>query len=546
MRGGLILLAFGLAIAACTSPRPGSRVVAPLALQTRAERTDFRETSRYADVMRSLRQSDSLSSDIHLTTFGESGEGRALPLAVWNAPGAGPEAVRSAGTTRVLIVGNIHGGEVAGKEAALLLLRDLALGWGRYNVEPGRPVPLLFPALSLDNLTLLIAPLYNADGNEAIAYDNRPLQLGPVGGMGQRPNAAGLDLNRDLMKAAAPETRALLGLFDAYDPHVVLDLHTTDGTAMDYGLTYAPGLSPNTPAGLDALLRDEWLPAVSAGLLANYDLPTTHYGNVPGAFGEPATAPRGWYSFSADPRFLTNYVGLRGRIGILSEAYSYSPFEQRVVDTRRFVDAVLARAAGDAERVRALTDAADADRPAELALRAEFDALGPVEIWLSRVDTVAHPVTGAPMRRDTGERIRESMPAFVRFAASTSEPVPAAYYVERTDAVQAVLDAHGIVTTLDALWGVARQRFAVDSVSVAARPFQGVRMQTAHGRWVEVEPESGPPPRLAARIRVDMDQPLARVAFMLLEPTSPDGLVAWGVLAESGGALGIERVPAQR
>ena len=531
MNGRPLLLALLLIGSGC-SARPGAPALPDPDLRTRAERTDFRETARWADVMRSMAQADSLSDAVHLTTFGASGQGRALPLAVWNAPGASAEAVRATGRTRVLVLATIHGGEVCGKEAALQLLRDLALGWG-----DGR----------LDSLTVLVAPLYNADGNEAVAYDNRPLQLGPLGGMGERANADGLDLNRDVMKAAAPETRALLGLFDAYDPHVVLDLHTTDGTAMDYGLTYAPGLSPNTPRALDALVREAWLPAVSAELLEAHGLPTYHYGNVPGAFGEPATAPRGWYSFSADPRFLTNYVGLRGRIGILSEAYSYSPFAQRVVDTRRFVDAVLARAATDAGRVRALVSAADATRPDSLALRAAFEALPePVEIWLGRVDTVAHPVTGAPMRRDTGERLPETMPAYVRFAAATTEAVPTAYYVERSDAVERVLDAHGIAYTLDAPWGVARQRFALDSLTVAERPFQGVRMQTAHGRWQDVVPEAGPAPRLAARLRVDMDQPLARVAFMLLEPTSPDGLVAWGLLREQGGVLGVERVPAQR
>ena len=532
MRAAALALAVALGAGCATAP-PGGPGAVPAGLQTRAERTDYRETSRHADVMRSLAQADSLGDALHLTSFGTSGEGRPLPLAVWNAPGASAEAVRAAGTTRVLVLATIHGGEVCGKEAALALARDLALGWG-----DGR----------LDGLTVLVAPLYNADGNEAVAYDNRRLQLGPVGGMGERETAAGLDLNRDLMKAAAPETRALLGLLDAYDPHVVLDLHTTDGTAMDYGLTYAPGLSPNTPAVLDRLVRDEWLPSISSELLAEHDLPTYHYGNVPGAFGEPATAPRGWYSFSADPRFLTNYVGLRGRIALLSEAYSYSPFRERVRDTRLFVDAVLARAARDAARVRALTETADTERPTELALRARFEALPePAEIWLSRVDTVSHPVTGAPMRRDTGERIREMMPAFARFGAATSEAVPVAYYVERSQRVRDVLDAHGIAYSFDVSWGLARQRFVLDSLTVAERPFQDVRMQTAHGRWGGVEPETGRAPRLAARIRVDLDQPLGRVAFMLLEPTSPDGLVAWGVLREQeGGGLPVERTFTQR
>ena len=183
--------------------------------QTRAERSGFRQTSTYADVRAFLGVLEARSDRLHLTTFGETAEGRALPLAVVGAPAATPQSVRSAGKARVLIVANIHAGEVAGKEAALALLRELARGehenW-------------------TDRLVLLVAPVYNADGNERVDSGNRPYQHGPVGGMGQRPNAQGLDLNRDLMKLDAPESRALVALMQAYDPDLVLDLHTTSRT----------------------------------------------------------------------------------------------------------------------------------------------------------------------------------------------------------------------------------------------------------------------------------------------------------------------------
>ena len=514
------LLLVLLVLAGCASA-PAT----PPSLQTAAERSGYAATPSAAEVDAYLAAADALSDRLHRTLFGESGGGRPLPLVVWNADGASARDVAATGRTRVLVLANIHGGEVAGKEAALALVRDLAQG----------------RAAGLDSLVVLVAPLYNADGNEAVGYDNRPLQLGPVDGMGQRANAAGLDLNRDLMKAAAPETRALLRLFETYDPHVVLDLHTTDGTAMAYGLTYAPGLSPNTPAGLDRYAHDVLLPAVTDDLRARFGLETYHYGNVPGAFGEPATAPRAWYTFSPDPRFLTNYVGLRGRLAILSEAYSYSTFRERVRDTGRFVDAVLARVAADAAQVRALTRAADgAVAPGDsLALGGEYAALdAPVEILLSRVDTVAHPVTGAPMRRSTGERMPETMPAVVRFAASERERVPSAYFVRDPDGrVADVLDAHGIAHA-PAARPAGAEVFAVAGVEVASAPFQGVRMQRADGRWVP----AGAPDRPGGLLRVEPRGPLARVAFMLLEPRSSDGLVAWGVLTEAGG-IEIYRVP---
>ena len=499
-----------LVLGACSLGVPAP---ADVPLLTQAERSGFTQTTLHADVVAFVRAAAARSPRLHATTFGQSGAGRDLPLAVWNADDATPEAVRATGRTRVLIVGTIHGGEVAGKEAALTLLRDLA--------EAPR---------GLDSLVLLVAPVYNADGNDAIAFGNRPLQLGPVGGMGQRLNAAGLDLNRDLMKAAAPETRALLEVFGAYDPHLVLDLHTTDGTAMAYGLTYAPGLSPNTPPALDSLARSVLLPAVTARLERQFGLLTYHYGNVPGAFGEPVSVSRGWYSFSPDPRFLTNYVGLRGRLALLSEAYSYASFRDRVRDTRRFVDAVLRQAVVHGAGLRRVVAAADvAVQPGDsLALRGRFAASPePVDIQLGRVDTVAHPVTGAPMRRRIADRLPETMPVFISFEAAESERVPCAYYIRGGlgSAAAQTLAAHDIrLETVDRLPAPV-EAFVAERVDVAERPFQGVRMRTAHGRW-----GTSPAPALDGPwVRVEPTGPLARVVFMLLEPRSSDGLVAWGL-----------------
>ena len=542
VRLALAVVVGGAALAGCGTP--GGAATADVAADarpappaTRAERTDYRETSTYADVAAFLAALDGRGG-VTVSAFGEGAEGRPLPLAVWGAPSSSAAAVRATGKTRVLVVATIHGGEVAGKEAALMVLRDLAAG--RHDDWA-------------DSLVVLVAPLYNADGNERVAHDNRPLQLGPVGGMGERANAQGLDLNRDFVKLASPEARALVGLLRDADPHVVLDLHTTNGTLMGYDLTYAPPLSPATPPGVDRELWDRWLPAVTGALRARYDLETWHYGNVPGAFGEAATAPRGWYSFSPQPRFSTNYVGLRGRFGILSEAYSYAPFAERVASTKRFVEEAVDYAARHASRLRAIAEAADRERVVgtEVPLRADFAALPePATVLLGEADTVAHPVTGAPMLRRRDVRRPETMPAFVRFAATETTVAPDRYVVrgEHKEAVRALLDAHGIAYAEELVWGVAREAFRVDSVRQAERPFQGVRVSEVWGRWEPVPPEAGPMPRLAPSLVVPVDQPLGRLAVALLEPRSDDGVVAWGVVPAEAWAPGqtgpIQRVPA--
>lgn len=342
----------------------------------------------------------------------------------------------------------------------------------------------------------------------------------------------------------------MITLIRDLDPHVVLDLHTTDGSPMGYHLTYAPGLSPNTPAAIDADLWDRWLPSISDSLRTADDYATYHYGNVPGAFGEPATAPRGWYSFSAEPRFSTNYVGLRGRYGILSEAYSYASFQERVDVSRRFVEETLDRVWSEASLVR--QRAADADEQSvvgqEQAVRTTWAPLAqPVEILLGEVDTLRHPVSGEPMRVRRDVRVPETMPAFVRFVASESVVAPQSYVVRAGPAQAAIrdlLDLHGIRYTTGPAPEAGRQRFEIDSLTVADRPSQNVRMQTVTGAW-----RAAPAERLSQALIVPVDQPLGRLAVALLEPRSEDGVVAWAIVPAralaAGGSVPIERIPAR-
>ena len=521
-----------LIVAGCaTAPRSagpaasgGLSAEAPLV--TPAEACDYDCTATY-DQVREVLALVAADSDLQLGTFGQTVEGRDLPLAVWGARAATPAAIRATGKTRVLVFGNIHAGETDGKDAMLELLRDLSEG---------------AHAAWADSLVLMVAPIYNADGNERVGYDNRPRQLGPVDGMGQRPNADGLDLNRDFMKLASPEARALVGLIRDADPHVVVDLHTTNGTFMGYHLTYAPGLSPDTPAGIDADLRDRWLPSISDALLASDDFATYHYGNVPGAFGEEAAAPRGWYSFSAQPRFSTNYVGLRGRYAILSESYSYAPYAERVAVSRRFVEEIVDRTWAEASHVRQRVAEADADQVMgeTVSVRATWDALPrPVDILLGAVDTLRHPVTGSPMYQRRNVRTPESMPAFVRFAPEETVVAPTAYFVPQSvaEGIMPLLVGHGIQYRAGRSPATGAQRFRVDSVRTAERAFQNVRMQEVFGDWEDAPGET------SAGLIVPVDQPLGRVVVMLFEPRSDDGLVAWGLLAD---ALAEGRVPIRR
>jgi hypothetical protein len=461
--------------------------------------------------MEMARRLSELSDEVHLTSFGYTNEGRRLPLLVLGAPDASPEAVLGTGKTRVYLQGNIHAGEVCGKEALLMLVRDFAAG--------------AYPSWT-DDLVLLVAPIYNADGNERIDLRNRPRQHGPLGGMGQRPNAQGLDLNRDHTKLDSPEARSLAALLTAYDPHVGVDLHTTNGTRHGYRLTYSPPLHPNTPDGIDSFLRDDWLPAVTERIKAEHGWDYYYYGNV------SARRP-GWYTFDHRPRFNNNYLGLRNRMAILSEAYAYDTFEDRVKGTLWFVEEILTFAQEHAEEIRARVREADASPVAgrSLATRATFEqSEDEVTILMGEVSEERHPQTGELilLRRDVTTPV--SMYEYGTFRATETEVAPETYYVlpEAGEAIER-LRAHGVVTMPAPTGGDVRvERFVVDSTTVSPRAFQGRNERTVWGHWesvTEVVPEG--------TVSVSLAQPLGRLAFTLLEPRSDDGFTNWGILDSS-------------
>jgi hypothetical protein len=411
----------------------------------------------------------------------------------------------------VYIQANIHAGEVEGKEVAQMLLREVAAGEHREWLE---------------SLVLLVAPIYNADGNERVSLINRPLQHGPVGGMGIRANAQGFDLNRDHMKLDSPEAVSLAKLFAEYDPHVAMDLHTTNGTRHGYHLTYSPPLHPNTDSSIVKLLRGDWLPAVTQEIDRATGWDMYYYGDV-GGQGDR----RGWYTFDHRPRYNTNYIGLRNRFAILSEAFSYATFEDRIKATHLFVTHVLDYAASHSAEIRRIAAAADAQPVAgrQLALRAEFErSAEPVEILLGQMQEERHPYTGAVMLRRTEVQRPERVYEYGTFRPTEYERAPAAYLVPATlRTVLTKLAQHGVrARPLARDTSVAAERFAIDSTWVAEREYQTHRERTITGRWQSESMQV----KAGEYVAVDMAQPLARLVFYLLEPRSDDGLASWNAM----------------
>ena len=506
----------------CTTPPAPVPTPAPAtgkkALLTRPERTDFRETSTYADVIAFIDSLKAGASPFAYGSIGKTNEGRDIPYLVLSHPVVStPAEAKALHRPIVYVQGNIHAGEVEGKDALLALVRDL--------LSQRRSV--------LDSVVLIAVPIYNADGNERFAHQsvNRTEQNGPEM-VGIRANAQGLDLNRDYIKAEAPETRASLAMFNAWDPDVFVDLHTTDGSYHGYNLTYAPSLNPAAQFG-GVYARDSLLPVLRARMIARRAARTFDYGD----FISDDTLSKGWVTFDARPRFGTNYYGLRGRIAILSEAFSHDPLQMRIATTYHFVQEILSLVAEKAPAILALSARADQQQLAwgrspdsvqMVAIRSELtpvpDTGDVIAETLLRTDSApAEPGVKKGYRR-TGKFTAVRMPLFVKFTPTLERVPPSAYAIPAADTtIVAMLRLHGLdVQRLNTDWTGTVESFVIDSVSLAARAFQGHHEARLFGAWTRGR-RSIP----AGSFIVLPAQPRGLLSVYLLEPESDDGLVDW-------------------
>ena len=486
---------------------------------TAAEATGYAATSTYAEVMAFIRGLQKLSPLVRVETVCVTTEGREVPLLVIGKPvPLDPRELRHDKRAVVYVQANIHAGEVEGKEAALMLARDIVL-------DPRLPY--------LDKVVLLVAPIFNADGNDRMSPDNRRGQVGPEKGSGVRHNGQNLDLNRDAMKLESPEMRGLVrSVLLRWDPLLLVDCHTTDGSYHEEPVTYSWPLCPNGDPEIVRYARDTLLPAVDAGL-------EKKYGTLSVPYGDPADfrdMEKGWRTYGHHPRYVTNYIGLRNRLAILDENYSYADFRTRV--------------AGNYNLLRAILDYAAA-RPAELQrLAAEADArtvargLSPTEAETFGLDIEARPLPGAisilgyemeapsaeaaagpfPRLRPTDRKRTYVMPYFADFVPQRSVRFPFAYLLPSAPAeVLANLRAHGVaVERLTEAASLEVEAFRVKEIKGAERLYQGHRTNAVKGE-AAAERRDFP----AGSVLVRTAQPLGRLAAYLLEPESDDGLLHW-------------------
>jgi hypothetical protein len=255
--------------------------------------------------------------------------------------------------------------------------------------------------------------------------------------------------------------------------------------------------------------------------------------------GPPVTPDplRWWNSFEALPRYHNSYVGLRNRFGLLSEAFAYATFEDRIKATNYFMEESLNFAMANVDRIKKL--AADADRETivgkDMSTRSELkaDDANPIVILMGEVEDEKNPNNDACMNRRKDVLKAETMGNGMWFTPTATELVPSEFYVpaSATKAIE-LLRAHGVQ-----MRALTQPVTGVEQFTIASntqRPANGGidtgshGLRTITGSWAAAPGVTVP----AGSFAVPMNQKLARLAFYLLAPTSDDGLVTWNALDE--------------
>ena len=486
---------------------------------TPAEKMGLLDTPNYDETVAFLKKLCAATPLLKLQQFGLTAQGRPLYVVVASKEGANDSiSLRRNGRPTLLAQAGIHAGEIDGKDAGLMLLRDLAFG-GKAGL--------------LDRVNLVFVPILNADGHERISEWNRPNQRGPVH-QGWRTTAQNLNLNRDYMKIDAPEMQGLIALINALQPSLYLDIHVTDGIDYAYDITF--GYDGDTDVfawspRIGAWLNEVYRPAAETALRAAGHIP----GPLINATDDRDLAGKGLVFGTAMPRFSNGYGDLRHLPAVLVENHSLKPYPQRVLGTYVLLEASL-RALG--EHTPALDQAMTADsaaRPATVPMNwGNFDGdRTNIDFQGIAYETYTSPASGGPEVRWLGTpKLYPKLPVLLD-KPRVSLVRPKAYWVPATKPeIIARLKLHGIrLETLAEAKTISLEMYRLvnpqPQPNEGFHPFEG-RHSLQTGVRAEAHTETFP----AGSVRVSTDQPLGDLAVALLEPASNDSLFAWGFFLE--------------
>jgi hypothetical protein len=480
---------------------PADRWVTP------AEQARFERTPRYDETIAYLKLLAAAAPELRLVSLGKSPEGRDVWMVIASKERAfTPETLRATGKPTVFAQAGIHAGEMDGKDAGLMLLRDMTVRGTKRAL--------------LDRANFLFVPILSVDGHERFSRYSRINQRGPIES-GWRTNAQNLNLNRDYGKLDAPETRAVVQAVDRWKPDLYLDLHVSDGLDYQYDVTHIfNGPHAWSPA-IANWLEQRWVPRTTRDLEA--------MGHIPGPYlelkeSDPSKGVLG--GLTAPIRFSQGYGSARHLPTVVIETHSLKPYAQRVLGTYVLLDSTLALLGEEKDGLRTAVREDEARQPTEVPLDWK-DSGKPATITFKGIEfrVSDSPISGGKRVEWTGRPMEITVPLQRLDAVKATARRPAAYWVPAGAAdVIARLALHGIrLERLTSPRDVEAEMDRLSDVIFEPEPFEGrVRVTAKTTRQMRRE-------RFApGSVRVPTDQPLGTLAMLLLEPASPDSFFQTG------------------
>ena len=484
---------------------------------TDCEKSGFVKTPRFEEMMAWFRKLEDFSPMVNVGSFGTSPQGRNLSMVIVDKDGLqDPEKIRAKGRVIILIESCIHAGEPDGKDASMIFLRDMIVD--KKNID------------ILDDVSFLFIPVFNVDGHEDFSATNRINQNGPEE-LGTRNTSQYLNLNRDFLKADAPEMRAWLKLYNRWMPELFIDVHVTNGADFQYVMTYA---IENRGTIMEEGLRQWSLDVYEKQL--NERMEKAGYLLFLYASFRKYNAPESGILIDIfDPRYSEGYAATRNRLGLLIENHIYKPYEQRVKAT---VEAFIASSRILAENKESLVKAiAQADKVVsspeyrQKPMDLTFQATNKDSVWVDYLswarDTVKSDLSGADwVRHNYDKPITLKCPLITSYEPTLSVQLPEAYILmpQWIDVIE-LLDLHNIkYTRISEPKQVEVETYRYTKAVFSTRQSEG-RIPVLKTEYTTQKENLMVP---EGSVLIDMNQPNGRLAAWLLEPSAPGSLVYWG------------------
>jgi len=480
---------------------------------TPSERSDLRTTPRYDETVAWLRRLVSASPELRMLSLGKSAEGRDIWMVIASRERKfTPEELKRSGKPSVFAQAGIHAGEIDGKDAGMMLLRDMTVRGTKREL--------------LDHANFLFVPIFSVDGHERFSAFSRINQRGPQEA-GWRTNARNLNLNRDYTKLDTPEMRAMVRALDRWDPDLYLDLHVTDGADYQYDITFGhngpQAYSPSIARWIESVVE----PAFTTDL--------AKAGHIPGPFVwflDEFNPGKGVFQGVTDLRLSTGYGDARHIPSVLVETHSLKPYDQRVLGTYVLLESALRAVGRSAPQLRQAIREDRQRRPelVPIAWAVPKDTPPRVMDFLgieSRV--VPSPISGGLVVQYTGKPALLRVPVIATTEVSASVSRPRAYWIPPAwQEVIERLQLHGIrMERISEAREIDVEMYRLSEPKLASEPYEG-HVRVSATSVIERRRERFP----ANSVRVTTDQPLGNLAVLLLEPAAPDSFFQWGFFPE--------------